>query len=200
MTRFLPIVAGIVLVALAVWHPAPNPATISAGRAPMSAAARTHRPARRGAVSTGSAVVVYVAGAVARPGVYHLSPDARAMDAVSRAGGFTGAADRVGVNLAEHLVDGQELAVPKIGESLATQRPRSRRVSKRGAIPTASIDLNAAGAQALAQLPGIGPTLAQRIVDYRDLNGRFASLDELADVSGMTDRRIQEVAPFILVH
>lgn len=148
-----------------------------------------------------AASVVYVAGAVARPGLYRLPPGARANDAVERAGGLRADADPAAVNLAERVSDGEEIRVLRLGEST----PRARRGKRKTASRTvfapaqASIDLNAADEHALASIPGIGPTLAARIVEYRHLNGPFGSLDELADVAGMTQRRIDAVSAYVTV-
>lgn len=153
-------------------------------------------------------MIVYVAGAVVHPGVYPLSGDARASDALVKAGGATGDADLVAVNLAARVTDGEEIAVPRQGEV----RPRPptgapRRLPRRTAAPGAErprrfprraadvsgppVDLNAADAQTLAELPGIGPVLAGRIVAFRALNGPFASVDGLADVAGITPQRLE---------
>jgi len=150
-----------------------------------------------------TSLVVYVAGEVRNPGLYRVPPGARADDAVRKAGSFTTQADRAAVNLAEVVQDGEEIRVPKIGESSsaskkkATRNKRSRSRSSRG--PRVTVDLNAAGADELAQLPGVGETLAARIVAYRSQNGPFASLDELADVSGMTQRRVDALAQYLVV-
>lgn len=113
-----------------------------------------------------------------------------------------GDADPAGVNLAEIVADGEEIAVPVAGAA----RPRSRasRGRKRTGktkqnAPLAQIDLNGADAASLMQLPGVGKALAERIVRFRDANGPFVSLDELADVSGMTPRRIDAVTPFLFI-
>lgn len=154
--------------------------------------------------------LVYVAGAVRHPGVYALADGARARDALARAGGATGDADLVAVNLAAHVADGDEIAVPRIGEARSAPRARSahrrtasgegrRRRPRRSDAPEAfsgpAVDLNAADERTLAELPGIGPTLAQRIVAFRSLNGPFASVDGLADVAGITPRRLDALAP-----
>lgn len=152
--------------------------------------------------SRAAELVVYVAGEVRNAGLYRVPPGARADDAVRKAGSFTTQADGR-VNLAEVVQDGEEIRVPKIGEKAsaskkkATRNKRSRSRSSRG--PHVTVDLNAAGAADLAQLRGVGETLAARIVAYRPQNGPFASLDELADVSGMTQRRVDALAQYLIV-
>jgi competence protein ComEA len=144
--------------------------------------------------------VVYVTGAVSHPGLYALPNDARVNDAVMRAGGMLPSADAAAINLAERITDGVEIRVPRLGEAAPApaRRSRSRKTPQRSL--SDAIDLNGADAAALASLPGIGETLAARIVEYRGLNGPFASLDELADVAGMTQRRIDAIAPYVRVN
>jgi competence protein ComEA len=161
-------------------------------------------------------IIVYVAGEVNKPGVYAFASGARAQEALARAGGPKPDADLVAVNLAAPLDDGAEVAVPKIGETRARSRraagPRVRSShaprghGRRRRNPRASdngeprsVDLNAADANQLATLPGLGPALAQRIVDYRDVNGPFTSTDELADVSGITPHVQEELANYLVV-
>jgi competence protein ComEA len=157
-----------------------------------------------------SGVVVYVAGEVRHPGVYHLAAGTRVVDAVRLAGEAKPDADLIDVNLAEPLHDGAEIAVPTKGERPATRAriPRerarttrgSRRSRKRATTPTTPIDLNTADANALAALPGVGAGLAERIVQFRAANGPFDSIDELADISGITDRRLEALAPYLTVN
>jgi competence protein ComEA len=128
--------------------------------------------------------------------------NARVTDAIDRAGGLRPDADPVAVNLAERISDGEEIRVPRAGEASAPPRrskrkaPRSRAAS---AAPIGRIDLNLADASELSSIPGIGPVLASRIVEFRRVNGPFASLDELADVAGMTQRRIDALSTYVTV-
>ena len=222
-------------------------AATSTVSAPLAAiAVRARRPTG----APGDAVVVYVAGAVARPGVYRLAPSSRANDAVRAAGGVTAAADPIAVNLAGRIEDGEELVVPRRGEAAAADAPsagdpprhhrKKRRHRKRrapldenraigassdgsggeasasngdrtvdggAATGTASasesasrpVRLNAAGAEELATLPGIGPALADRIVAFRAVDGPFASVDDLLDVAGMTKAKVDALAPFVVL-
>lgn len=163
-------------------------------------------------------VVVYVAGDVQHPGVYHLAAGRRVVDAMHLAGDAKPDADLIAVNLAEPLRDGAEIAVPAKGERIAARgrslrqsgverAPRdrsrtsrgSRRSRKRVTAPESPIDLNTADATALAALPGVGAGLAERIVQFREANGPFESVDELADVSGITDHRLETLAPYLTV-
>ena len=162
--------------------------------------------------------MVYVAGEVARPGVYPVRPDARAKDALALAGGSRPGADLVAVNLAAHVRDGDEIVVPARGAPLAASARSSgaarhgagrrahgpRRGRPRGHAradeppPAAQVDINAADAGTLATIPGIGPGLAERIVAFRTSNGPFAAVDELLDVSGITDRRLDALLPYVV--
>lgn len=136
---------------------------------------RVARSGRRGPV-----VVVHVAGAVARPGVYSLRDGARVAAAVARAGGAVRRADLAAVNLAAPLADGQQVIVPaRVGAPGAaggTAGPPS---------------LASATAEELEELDGIGEAIAERIVEYRESHGGFRSLDELAEVDGIGEKRLE---------
>lgn len=150
-------------------------------------------------------LVVYVAGAVRHPGLYTVRDGTRAVDAVAKAGGLRADADPAGVNLAQPLLDGEEIAAPVAGtrrtsSARGIRKPKRAPKSRKTQLPAASIDLNAADAGTLAQLPGIGGEMARRLVAFRAANGDFASLDELADVSGMSQSRIAAVTPYLFVN
>lgn len=192
------VIAGAAALALLFVHRPPAPAGVitTASVAPPSQGSRKGHPSGDPANA-----VVYVVGAVKRPGLYRVPAGARVNDAVLRAGGLLPQADPAAVNLAQRLSDGEEIRVLRAGETAVTQ-PRSSRSRARKRSPGASaaasaIELNSADAATLASLPGIGATLAERIVEYRNINGPFASLDELADVGGMTQRRVDAVSPFL---
>ncbi len=160
-------------------------------------------------------LTVYVVGAVGRTGVYHLRGGTRIQDAVEMAGGLTAQADPAGVNLAELLTDGEEISVPSRGETGQAGKRQTPRTSRRHAghsnnrtanrspsrhrktPPGHPVDINSADAGALQELPGVGPALAQRLIDFREVNGPFHAIDDLTDVAGMTDRHIEKVAPYI---
>lgn len=146
---------------------------------------------------------MYVVGAVVRPGLYRVQAGARVNDAVRLAGGLRGDADPAAVNLAQRVSDGEEIDVLRVGESAPArtrQRARKPAARKRVSLPAGTIvDVNTADERVIASIPGIGATLALRIVEYRRLNGPFASLDELADVAGMTQRRIDAMAAYATV-
>lgn len=124
---------------------------------------------------------VHVAGAVSAPGLYALPTGARAVDAIAAAGGFAEGAERGAVNLARPVSDGEQLVVPLVGDaSVGATGGGAAAVGADGVI-----DLNAADVAALDTLPRIGPALAERIVAWREENGRFTSVDDLLAVSGI---------------
>jgi competence protein ComEA len=134
-------------------------------------------------------VVVNVVGAVRHPGVYTLAAGSRARDAVRRAGGPTRRADIGSVNLAVRLADGEQVRVPlRAPVATASTGPAADSAP-------AIVHLNSASAEQLDALDGIGPSLAQRIVDYRRAHGGFRSIDELDEVSGIGPVRLESLRP-----
>jgi competence protein ComEA len=145
---------------------------------------------------------VYVSGAVRRPGVYVLGEGDRIEDAIGAAGGFADDADRDAVNLALRLKDEDHWHIPAKGDTPSTA---SASTSSGSATSTVSasiasrtagsgkININSATAKQLEELDGIGPVLAQRIVDYRDANGPFSSMDGLLDVQGIGEKTLATI-------
>jgi len=143
--------------------------------APPLRVARTVRTAPR--------LVVDVAGAVRRPGLYTLAPGTRVDDALAAAGGATPRADVTAVNLAAPLADGEQVVVPVRGAAGGAS----------GAAGGTVVDLNSATAEQLDALPGIGPSTAAKIVAYRQQHGAFHSLAELDAVSGIGPSKLAEL-------
>ena len=146
-------------------------------------------------------VVVHVTGAVIRPGVVTLGEGSRVNDAISAAGGVSPDADTQQLNLARVLTDGEQIRVPRIGEVLPDPAPQSGAAATPGAgtdpgkpgagSASGTVNINTASASDLEKLPGIGPALAQRIVEYRDSHGPFASVDALTDVPGIGKAKLE---------
>jgi competence protein ComEA len=125
-------------------------------------------------------VVVHVAGAVRRPGVYRLPAGARVTDAVRRAGGFGGNANEDAINLAARLSDGQQVVVPGRGSAGASAAGQSGPIS-----------LGSATVEQLDQIEGIGPVTAQKIIEFRDQHGGLSSIDQLDQVAGIGPSTMQ---------
>ena len=175
-------------------------------QAPATVPVTAPATARGGAVPGGPTagvgnVFVHVTGAVARPGVVTLGAGSRVADAVDAAGGANADADTEQLNLARVLSDGEQIRVPRVGEVLPDPAPPPTGAAGTGA-RTASgkpgdggasgtVNINTASASELEKLPGIGPALAQRIVEYRDSHGPFASVDALTDVPGIGKAKLE---------
>ena len=134
-------------------------------------------------------VYVHVAGAVRRPGLIRVPPDTRVASALEHAGGPTARADLTLVNLAAKVQDGQQILVPVKGAATGAGAVGAAATGA-AAPPGAKIHLSSATAEQLDEVDGIGPTLADRIVEYRDAHGGFRSLDELAEVDGIGEKRL----------
>lgn len=137
----------------------------------------------------GSEVYVHVLGEVEHPGLYVLDSGARVVDAVAAAGGAKDAADLAAVNLARAVTDGEQVMVPTLGEQ--TVGPGGGAAQGAPAQGDGLVDLNTADQAALETLPRIGPALAQRIIDWRDENGRFQSVDDLLAVPGIGEKLLE---------
>jgi competence protein ComEA len=203
MTRVILVVVGALLAAFALFHPVAKAPPALATVSPPARTLPAREPSPR--ASQASMAVVYVAGAVRRPGLYRIAPGARVDDAVRAAGGLARDADSVAVNLAARTEDGEEIAVPRVGDAALARRrtrapaARSRRVRSKKAIPSSPVDVNVAGATLLATVPGLGPALAARIVAVRERDGAFTTLDELLDVAGMTPARLDRARSYLRI-
>ena len=137
-------------------------------------------------VSVSTDIFVHVTGAVAKPGVYATEVGSRVFDIVAMAGGFTKKADQASVNLARLVSDGEQLLVFERATSSNTVTATSN--APTGSMAGTLVSLNRATQSELEELPGVGPTLAQRIIDWRSANGGFKSLEDLLEVGGIGDK------------
>lgn len=149
---------------------------------------------------------IQVAGAVRRPGVYQVSQEARAFEAILAAGGLTELADEQAVALAASLTDGCRVYVPEVGEAATgqVQGPQMSSAGISGASAAGSsgssagvVSLNSATLEQLDTLPGVGPALAQQIIAYREANGPFTSIDQLDEVPGVGPAKLEQLRPLV---
>jgi competence protein ComEA len=139
-------------------------------------------------------LVIDVAGAVRRPGLYRLKSGSRIDDAIAAAGGATAKAQLDSVNLAAPIADGEQVVVPGRGAAgvVAASPPAA------GSSPSAPLDLNTATLEQLEALPGIGPVTAQKILDYRQAHGAFRSVAELEGVPGIGPAHMAQLKGLVI--
>ena len=210
----LRIVGGVVLLLAAAavtwWLLRPPPAPATELSLPYAGGGAPTSPASAAAASTTTTtavpeLVVHAAGAVAAPGVVRLPAGARVADLLAAVGGPAPDADLDRVNLAAPLADGQRVWFPRIGEVAPPSVPgEGGPAPPDGAGPTAAapagpVDLNAATAAELEELPGVGPTIAAAIVEHRERNGPFRAVDDLLDVAGIGPSRLEQLRPLVAV-
>lgn len=179
-------IAGLALTAvvlLQVCHPASQPIILSTA---------TPQPAQL-PTPTPYMIRVYVTGAVQRSEVYTLPQDSIVKDALQAAGGPTEEADLERINLALPVVDGQHVHVPRLGEETSPIEPPSRLPSTVG-----KVNINTADLVTLESLPGIGPSLAQRIIDYRQSHGPFERIEGIMEVSGIGQATFEGIQDLIM--
>lgn len=153
-------------------------------------------------------VVVSVVGLVHQPGLVTLAAGARLADAVAAAGGTLDGADTLGLNLARHVADGEQIVVgiatpagrpAALASSATGQSPGPAGPAPTGEPDPGPVDLNTAGVGELDELPGVGPVTAAAIVAWRTANGRFTSVDQLAEVDGIGPARLEKLRPLVRV-
>lgn len=150
-------------------------------------------------------IKVHVAGAVANPGVYEVDPEGRVQDAVDAAGGLSSNAAPHAVNLAQKLTDGQQVYIPTKKEAAqgdaSAAGSASSGVSDSASASAASslVNINTASEEELDTLPGVGPATAQAIISYRQENGPFAAPEDIQNVSGIGQKKYQDMEGLICV-
>ena len=147
-------------------------------------------------------IFIHVAGSVSAPGLYELQEGARVNDAIKLAGWFTDEADQTSLNLARALTDGEQLFVPsKNSESGSVSSNASisfnSNANVSGTVP--KINVNRANEGDLQSIPGVGPSLAAKIIKDRESNGPFASVDDLTRVSGIGEKKLESMREFITI-
>jgi competence protein ComEA len=151
-------------------------------------------PARSAKPAAAKLLVIDVAGAVRRPGLYRLRTGSRIDDAIAAAGGVTAKAQLDAINLAAPVADGEQVVVPGSG---AAGAPAASPPAA-GSAPSAPLDLNTATAEQLEALPGIGPVTAQKILDYRQAHGAFRSVAELEGVPGIGPAHMAQLKGLVI--
>jgi competence protein ComEA len=181
------------------------PRSASGGTAPaLVLSAASPSPQASADAGEPAELFVYVCGAVRRPGVVRLPAGARVADALELAGGPTGKAELSAVNLAAKVGDGQQIVVPERAASGAsaavpTAPTAAGSTAAPGAPGGALVNLNTASLEELETLSGVGPSTAQKIVDYRTANGGFTSIEQLMDVPGIGDAKYAAVKDSITI-
>ncbi|MDN5385128.1 ComEA family DNA-binding protein [Streptomyces sp. LB8] len=166
------------------------------GTGAKSAAAAAPFTSPGGPASAGAQIVVDVSGKVRRPGIHRLPAGSRVADALRAAGGVRPGTSLDGLNQARFLVDGEQVVVGAPAPAAGPAPPDTGTPGAAGA-PTAPVSLNTATVDQLQTLPGVGPVLARRIVDYRTRHGGFRSVDQLREVDGIGERRFADLRPLV---
>lgn len=175
--------AAVILVALSAWYVTRSRSAADAAPPPVAATIDV-----KGDGADGARVTVDVAGAVKHPGVYRLSSSQRIEDALKRAGGPTRRADLSQINRAAKLEDGRQILVPARPSKSAPAAAATGATAP--AAPAQPLNLNTATLEQLDTLDGVGPTMAQKILDYRAAHGGFGSVDELDQIPGIGEKRL----------
>jgi competence protein ComEA len=146
-------------------------------------------------------VIIHISGAVKNPGVYKLKSIDRVVDAVKIAGGITERANPDAINLAALLKDGQKIIIPyKISNQVTVESDKNiEEVYSSSSSPSDQININTADDNTLQSLPGIGPVLSKKIIDYRNQNGLFEVIDDIKDVSGIGEKKFEGIKDLICV-
>jgi competence protein ComEA len=173
--------AALALVLLTAWYLARSRPSDSASAPPVA----TIAVAGEDDGDAGARLIVDVAGAVRKPGVYRMTAGARVEDALKRAGGATSHADLSQINRAAKLEDGRQVLVPRRARAQTASGPATA-----PATPAQPVNLNSATLEQLDTLDGVGPTTARKIIDFRTAHGGFGSVDELDQIPGIGEKKL----------
>lgn len=148
-----------------------------------------------------STIKVYVTGEVNNPGVIELNTDARIEDAINLSGGITQFANLKKVNLAYVLEDGQKLYIPNVNDKEIDyiSNDNGEGIIESEEKANSKININTNNINELMELPGVGEALAQRIINYRNENGKFKNIEDLKNVSGIGEKKFENLKEFIVV-
>lgn len=142
-------------------------------------------------------IIVYITGEIAEPDVYEMPADARLVDLVEKAGGFTAYADKDALNLAAHLADGEKIVVGNINDKVDKTEDLEENINKDESIP---VNINTADAAELETLEDIGPSLAENIIEYRNRYGSFTSIEEIREVDGIGEATFNKIKDSITIN
>lgn len=193
------IVIALVLTAGLTWagcsvlrsRPEPVPERSSETPAALTTGTPVAAPSTKPPQTT---LTIHVAGKVRRPGLIHTKSGNRVADALEAAGGALPGTDLTTLNLARPLTDGEQILV-----GAPNPQPSSSANPRQTPTTTGPIDLNTATIDQLDDLPGVGPVLAQRILDYRTEHGRFTTIDQLQEVSGVGTKKYEDLKPHVRI-
>ena len=143
-------------------------------------------------------ITIYVTGAVNKPGLVKVAEGARAADAINACGGLLPIADSEKINLAQNLKDGQQLKVPEKERSNSNVDKSKTDMSKNGGSGE-MVNINTADEKALDTLPGIGPAMAKRIIEYRETEGLFQSIEDIKKIRGIGDAKFEKLKDKICI-
>jgi len=211
-----PVVVGISLTALVMWvlthmSTMTTPAVISMATGSSIAVASNDVSSSAMANSAGAppsgttsvvaqTVVVQILGEVHEPGLVTVPSGARVSDAIEAAGGLLSPRSSGGLNLARRVVDGEQIIVShKVPTTMPVSSSTSSGFSSSGGFAGGTVDLNAADVAALDALPGVGPVMAARIIAWRDQHGRFTTINQLREISGIGQRTFERLKPLVHV-
>ncbi len=144
-------------------------------------------------------IVIHIVGEVNRPGVFTMDKGSRLYEAVELAGGFTEAANREGINLAQELLDGSQYIIPSESGELIINKNDGEQAVGYASENDGKVNINTADKQELQTLPGVGEVLAERIVAYRTEHGKFKNISELLNVDGIGEGKFQSIKDKVFV-